>query len=520
MEQLRVPMPSDRLVGWIVTVVITALAFFLRCYKIGFPSTIMFDETYYAKDGFSVWQYGYEGLWTDPDGDPGPQPNLAFSEGDTSYLTSAGRWASHPPLGSWLIGAGMKLFGVNSFGWRFAALVFGTLLVFVTIRLARRLSRSTLIGGLAGFLLAVDGMAFVMSRIALLDIFQAFFIVAAVSCIIADRDFFRNKLADHLATLPGETLGGRAGPFIFRPWLLAAGLLFGLACGTKWNSMYPLAVFGVVAVVWSLTARHLAGAGRRMWWSLIKDGLQAFVTLVVVAVVTYLAVWIPWLRATGGYGRDWGLQNPDSWVTRTFGEAIAGLYRWHWITYDFHTGDGMAHETHTYQSNPWLWLVDGRTTGIYADNGINPGVDGCQAAADSSCLRVITATGTPLLWWAVAIALVAALVWWLAGMDWRFGVAVLGYGSTWLPWLFVGTRPIFSFYTITMIPFGCIALAMALGVLLGPRLAGPRRQIGAIIVGVIVALIVLDFALMYPVYTGGLLTRQQYYWRMWLPGWI
>ncbi len=161
-----------------------------------------------------------------------------------------------------------------------------------------------------------------------------------------------------------------------------------------------------------------------------------------------------------------------------------------------------------------------RTVGIYAENSIQPGDQGCLAADGSSCLRVITALGTPLLWWAAAAALVAALVWWLAGSDWRFGVVVLGMASTWLPWMFTGRGALFSFYGITMIPFMAIGLAMALGVILGPARSGPRRQSGAIIAGAITALIVADFAFNYPILTGELLTWQQWRLRMWLPGWV
>ena len=60
-------------------------------------------------------------------------------------------------------------------------------------------------------LLTFDGLAFVMSRIALLDVFLAFFLVAAVSCLAADRDWFRNRLADHLERAGMPDLRGRFG---------------------------------------------------------------------------------------------------------------------------------------------------------------------------------------------------------------------------------------------------------------------------------------------------------------------
>ena len=515
-EQLRDGPPADRLINWVTTLVITLVAFGLRAWNLGFPKAIMFDETFYAKDAYSLLQYGYEGSWV---GDNDVM-NQQFANGVTDALTPGGELVAHPPVGKWLIASGEWLFGVTPFGYRFASLIFGTLLVFMTIRLGRRLSRSTLIGAIAGILLTFDGLSFVMSRIALLDIFQAFFIVAGVAAVVADRDFFRHKLADALATTPDDSFAGRAGPFIFRPWLLVAGLMFGLGIATKWNSMYPLAVGGVLVVVWSISARRLAGARGRAWWGLLKDGVPAFISMVVVSVGVYIASWTGWLLTQGGYNRQWGALHPDAWSTRHLGPAFASLWHYQVDMWNWATGPQMAQATHVYASSPWVWPIMGRTIGIYAQNSIQPGDQGCTAAVGSTCLRVITGLGTPLIWWAATLALMAALIWWLAGLDWRFAVPVLMFCSTWIPWMFVGTRPKFTFYAITMIPFMVIALAMALGVILGPAGAGRRRQRGAIIVGTFLGLVVIDFAFNYPIYTAALMTRVGWLARMWLPGWV
>ena len=515
-DKLRQPLPPDRWIGWLVTLVITALSFVIRLVNLGHPDKIMFDETYYAKDAWSLLQYGYEGTWV---GDA-TQVKEQVAQGDWSALTSTPSWAVHPPLGKWLIAVGEWFFGLNPFGWRFMALVFGTLTVFVVIRLARRLSHSTLIGGLAGLLLSVDGLSFVLSRLALLDIFQSFFIVAGVACVVADRAHFRNRLADHLLTQPGHSLAGRAGPFVFRGWLIGAGVMFGAGCAVKWTTVYPLAVFAVLALVWSLLARRLAGAGRRSWWGLVSDGLPAFVSMVVLAVGVYLASWIPWLHTAGGFERQWGASHPDDWVVRHFGAPLGSLWRNQVDTFHFHTGEQMAKATHTYGSSAWVWPLDGRTVGIFAENNIMPGEQGCAAVTGQTCMRVVTALGTPFLWWAGALALLVALVWWLAGLDWRFGAPVLGFAATWLPWFFTGRGAIFSFYAVTMVPFTVIALAMVLGVVLGPARAGPRRKRGAMIVGAIVGAIILDFAFVYPILTGELMTRRAWQLRMWLPGWV
>ena len=132
---------------------------------------------------------------------------------------------------------------MDSFGWRVSAAVVGALTVLVLARLVRRLTGSTVIGCLAGLLLALDGVHLVMSRLALLDGFLTFWIVCAVACLVADHDWIAARLDRHRHRL-------------LRPWQLLAGVCLGLACGTKWSGVYVLAVFGVAVVVWEVVARR------------------------------------------------------------------------------------------------------------------------------------------------------------------------------------------------------------------------------------------------------------------------
>ena len=250
-------LPADRITGWVVTLVITGIAFAMRVVNLGYPNKLVFDETYYAKDAYALLKFGYERNWPS-------KANAQITSGNVDVMEKTASFIVHPPVGKWLIAAGEHFFGMNSFGWRVAPLVFGTLLILVTIRLVRRVSGSTLIGGLAGLLLTLDGLEFVMSRTALLDIFLAFFVVAGVACLAADRDWFRNRLADHLERHELPDLGGRFGPALWlRPWRIAAGISFGLALGTKWNALYLLAAFALLALAWDVGARRLAGAGVR-----------------------------------------------------------------------------------------------------------------------------------------------------------------------------------------------------------------------------------------------------------------
>ena len=156
-ERLRDAPPPDRLFSWLVTLGITAIALVIRLVNLGYPKYLVFDETYYPKDAWSLLKFGYERNWPDT-------ANDAIVAGNPNVFSDTAAFIVHPPVGKWLIAFGEAMFGMNSFGWRFMPMIFGVLLVVVTIRLARRLSRSTLIGAIAGILLTFDGLAFTMSR--------------------------------------------------------------------------------------------------------------------------------------------------------------------------------------------------------------------------------------------------------------------------------------------------------------------------------------------------------------------
>ena len=72
-SRLITPMPDDRLWGWIGPLLVTLFAGFLRFYRLSVPNAVIFDETYYAKDAWSILKHGVEwNIIPDPRGnDPG-----------------------------------------------------------------------------------------------------------------------------------------------------------------------------------------------------------------------------------------------------------------------------------------------------------------------------------------------------------------------------------------------------------------------------------------------------------------
>lgn len=511
-ERLRTELP-DRLNGWLITITITVVALLLRLHNLGSPHDVLFDETFYPKDAWSLLQHGHERAWPD-------SANDSILAGNPDVMTGDAAFIVHPPVGKWLIALGEAMFGMTPFGWRVAAAVVGSLLVFMVIRLTRRLSGSNLVAGIAGVLLTVDGLAFVMSRLGLLDIFLSFFLVAAVAALAADRDWARNRLADHLTHHGLTDLDGRFGPLLWwRPWRLVAGVMFAGALGTKWSALYVLAAFSLLSLAWDVGMRRLAGSEVPVVLRTLRDGVPAFIQLVVVAVVGYIVSWSGWFATSGGWKRDWAATHPqDNWAPGWPNWLISWL-EYHREMYAFHTGDYIAQQTHPYQSHPGTWLLALRPVGIEARTDIAAGTEGCPPGGEN-CYSIITALGTPVLWWAAVVALAVAVVLWILRRDWRFAVPVLGVASTWLPWFQYTDRPIFYFYAVCIIPFSVIALAMVLGMALGDAAPTRQRRFAAIGVGVLVALVVLNFAYFHPIYTGEVITHTAWLDRMWLKSWI
>ncbi|GAA3515251.1 phospholipid carrier-dependent glycosyltransferase [Aeromicrobium panaciterrae] len=504
---------SDRAWGWIGPVGVALLAFVLRVWNVGYPNRLMFDETYYAKDAYSLLQHGYVQDFVEKANDKVVAGDLdGIMTGQPSQIT-------HPDGGKWLIAIGEHFFGLDSFGWRISAVVVGALTVLVLARLVRRLTGSTIIGCFAGLLLCFDGLHFVMSRIALLDGFLAFWLVSAVACLVADRDWVRERIHGYR---------------VLRPWQLLAGVCFGMACGTKWSGVYVLAVFGVLVVVWEVLARrqHSHERGLKHHWvrTSLAVGLPAFVSIVGVAFVVYLATWTGWLIHHDLYEQRFGLgfgEEPGwgSYVTDPTGgpfgptlDAFRSLWHYHVITWDFHTGDYLAHKTHPYQSDPLGWLVMERPVGVDAQNNLP--AESCGAAATSSCMREVLLLGNPILWWTGALALIASVVAWVTTKDWRWAIPVLGVAATWLPWFISSGRPIFSFYAVVTIPFTIIAISLVVDSLAKAAENARQRYALWLVAGVLLTAVIVTFWYFHPIYTDDLISYDGWRDRMWFNRWI
>lgn len=594
--------PTDTVRGWVVTGIIAVLALATRFWELGSVSdggTPIFDEKHYAPQSFQISQLGIE---------ENPGYGLIV----------------HPPVAKQIQSIGAWIFGYTPLGWRLTAALAGVLVIVLVVRITRRLTRSTWLGGIAGLLLTCDGVLFVTSRVGMLDIYQVLFVTAAAACLLVDRDAMRERM--HAAALAGRlspakaggpgggptvglawfavvcvvlvlgvgavgvvalhsgvTFGGLAaivaaaaaavavaayllraadfgripvadlGPRLgFRWWRFGAGVMLGLAMGVKWSGLYYVAAFGVLAVCFDIALRARYGAKAPVLGMLLRDSVPAFASLVVWPSILYMLSWTPWFADENSvYRHVVGTKVPAD----AFGSFLPDSVR-SWIYYqssvmDFHASlTNSAGNMHPWESKPWTWPMSLRPMLYFLEQG--PDVHGC---GQDECVRAVMLNGTPAIWWLAVPVLGFALWRAVFSRDARYAFALLGYLAGIVPWFFMFDRQMYFFYGALLVPFFAVMLALVLGEIggvlrAGRRLSGeqraeleaerahtvppggrggpvgaallsltPRRMVGLAIVAVYVALVVANFAFMWPVLTGEPISVADWHNQQWLPSW-
>jgi dolichyl-phosphate-mannose-protein mannosyltransferase len=518
--RLGAPMPDDRPWGWLGPLLVTAFGTFLRFDRLQVPRALVFDETYYAKDAWSILHHGVELNLVS-------NANSIIAAGHTNIFapcggTSAcGEYVVQPEMGKLIIAVGEWLFGLNSFGWRFFSAVFGSLAILLMCRIARRMTRSTLLGCVAGLLMSLDGLEFVLSRTGILDIFLMFFVLAAFGCIVVDRDAARATLAERVARGRPRDVQG-AGPRLgIRRWRVAAGIFLGLAVATKWNAAYYIIGLAALSILWDIGARRTAGL-RAPFRGAFRAALSLPVTFVAIPLAIYIASWSGWFATSTGFDRNYAQLHG---VNTPVISALYSLYEYHLEAIKF--GVGLS-SRHPYQSQPWDWLLMTRPVAFFYECYTGP-VAGpahyCPAGySGSEWSQEVLALGTPAIWWGSMLALVFCLGWWLLHRDWRAGAVLLGVVAGWAPWFPLVTRTKFYYYALEFEPFLILSIVLCLGLILGPASASVlRRSVGAGLVGAYVLCVLLMFWYFYSILAGKVIPYPDWLSHMWYRigrGWI
>ncbi len=415
---------------------ITLISLALRLFNLGTPKGFVFDEVYYVDGARDYLAHGVEISGDDPE------------------------FVVHPPVGKWLIALGIKLFGDNEFGWRFMGALLGSAMIVLIALIAHRLFRNSYITIAASALMAMDGLALVHSRTALLDIYLSFFIL--------------------LATY-----------FFLARWHWWTGIALGLAVATKWSGLYFLALFAIVA----LYRAFAHNTGR----DLAKPTLRTVAQYGLLPISIYITSWSGWFASSRGWARDYS-EN-----------IFTSFLHYHSQMLGFHTG---LVEKHSYQSNPWSWLIMGRPTSFYYETPKTCGAENCS--------QEVLALGTPLLWWLGTIALAVVLGFWIRSIAVKryeppLNLILAGMTAGYLPWFFFQERTVFTFYAIVFQPFLILAIVYCAYALL---MHFENKRNTYVALGFTAFVIFLNFIFFLPIFTGDVITYDSWQARMWLLSWI
>lgn len=398
------------------------MAFMMRVFNLAKPKGLVFDEVYYVNGAREYLKYGVE------------------------IKNGAAEFVVHPPVGKWLIALGIKVFGDNEFGWRIAAAIAGTLTVYLTARIAKRIFHENRWANLAALLMTLDGLNMVMSRTALLDIFLTLFVLLTFNAWLKGR-------------------------------YLQMALFAGLAMGCKWSAIYFVILLLILELV-------------------LNRDLIRTLRVGITSLLVYIATWAGWFNSNSGWDRQ-SKSNP-----------LASLLYYHKEMLGFHTG---LTEKHSYQANPWSWIVMGRPTSFFYQ-----APKGCGA---KDCAQEVLAIGTPLLWWLGALVLI-----FLIGinfhnlamrqLDLASLIPFIGIVAGYLPWFFFQKRTVFTFYAIVFEPF------LILAIVLLAKIAYEYDERFKYLIAAFVIAIAINFAYYYPLFTGEITTYSQWLSRMWWSSWI
>lgn len=420
---------------WVYALGFAAFGLILRLWNLDSPKGKVFDEIYYATNAESLLQKGIE----------------------IDSKTGLAQFIVHPPTGKWLIASGIKLFGYNEFGWRFAAALVGSISIILMYFTAKKLFTNKLLSVFAATLISLDGLHLVHSRIALLDIFLLFFIQIAVLA------FLHSKY-----------------------WISALSL--GLACSVKWSGLYVLIALALYVLVLDIRRNRYLGSQFPIREMIRKSLFFRFLQFGIFPVVIYVASWFSWFVTNTGWDRNYS-SNP-----------LFSLWHYHSEILNFHT---KLTEEHPYSANPWSWLIQGRPTSFFYETP--------KSCGGASCSQEILALGTPILWWAATLALLVTIGYWVSKRDWQAEILLVVIGASYLPWFAIQERTMFSFYAVAFEPFLLLTLVYLLS-----KIVRYQRRIAIIFT----AIVLVNFLYFLPIFLGLPITYNSWSDRMWLPSWI
>jgi len=391
----------------------------------------------------------------------------------TAYEMLHGEYAyewTHPPLGKVLMMAGIAIFGMNPFGWRFMGTLCGVLMLPILYVFLKNLFGRTAVAACTTVVFAFDFMHFVQTRIATIDSYTVFFVLLMFWLMY--RWFTQPLDAPHRKTAP---------------WLFAAGAAFGVGAACKWSVIYG----GVgLALVWLLRMVMLFRyRGKRAILPFVATVFQSIAFFVLVPVLVYYLSYQPYgaVEGCGIFSREYF---DIVWENQLY-------------MFNYHSG---LEATHPYESRWWQWILDIRPILYYLEY------------FDDNTKSAFGAFGNPLFWWTGLGCMISLAVTTVRRRDAVGLLILIGWLANILPWLGI-QRCAFVYHYFPCTIFLALAVGWQMEGMCRAKEAQLRLSRGNIkrlsplqrcdaMIFVFAALCVVMFVLFYPVLSGIRFSRE------------
>ncbi len=417
-----------------------------------------------------------------------PRTAYEFLEGIQPYETS------HPPLGKSIIALGISLFGMTPFGWRFMGTLFGVLMLPLLYCFVWVMFRRKSVAAVATVVFAFDFMHFTQTRLATIDTYGVFFILAMYLFFwlfiqeplpvraVALRSKSRNRLVTNNrsiakvgtedAVVPGvdnieATEKDTGNRYRRHLWLFLSGVMFGLGAASKWVCIYAGAGLGVLWLLYHFRHRH-----EESWKDFLLNVLESTVFFVVIPALIYYVSYLPYAAPSGFHGISALF---DKNYLKLVIENQSFMFRYH----------SALVATHPYSSKWYQWIFDIRPILYY----LQYYPDGTRSS--------FGAFVSPLLCWGGILSILLSVYPAVFRRDSNAQFILIGYLAQLLPWVLI-TRLTFAYHYFPSTVFLTLAMAYTFSLMRENN----RRRIWLLQLGGCAVIAVALFVLFYPVLSG------------------
>lgn len=389
---------------------------------------------------------------------------------------------THPPLGKIIMSIGVRVFGMNPFGWRIMGILFGIAMIPIFYILSRRIFKESWIAIVSTIMFSFDFMHFAQTRIATIDVFVTFFIICSYYFMYKyyKTSFYDTKLKDTFVTLG------------------CCGVLMGCQIAAKWTGVYAAIGLAVIFFItlgkrfreYLYAKKDVSGSTNGISHEYIVNNFVPFawktigfccIVFVAIPAVIYVLSYIPFNDGQG----------TTNVFTKMFNNQSFML--------SYHKG---VNQDHPYSSRWWQWPIMYRPIWYFSGHVSDTVSEG------------ISAFGNPAVWWAGIPAFFYLVQRAFRKKDKKAIFLVIGYLSQYLPWVFIG-RTTFIYHYFTSVPFVVLMVAYCM-YLLQKEKKWPK----GVFFGYVVLVLVL-FVMFYPVLAGQPINKEYVFHVLrWMKSWV